>query len=305
MERRSLDLVAAARANALLEAGAEWASASTLSINAAGRCMRPKLVTIAHSNVYGRRFAHEKIFNASMFWDIDVACRQCDACRETRKRLWTARAIRETKAAQRTWFGTLTMSPHHRMRCLNTARHRFAKSGDFETLAEPDQFRRLCAEWNLEITLWLKRIRERSEATIRYLLVFEKHQSGDPHVHFLMHQIGELRPVTKRQIRREWQCGITHARLLPEGDLKHVFYTCKYIQKQALNRIRASRFYGDPPAPERNPVAPELEPVTTPQLAARAEQPQELTPHQEGQSPTVSQETDEVPSLGGLGYGGG
>lgn len=105
-----------------------------------------------------------------------------------------------------------------------------------------------------ELTLWLKRVRKQSAASIRYLLVCEAHKSGLPHYHILVHQVGEV-PVLKKHLE-DWPHGFTQWKLV--NDLTSTSgYVTKYLLKEARARLRASVRYGryyrsaDPPPPKR------------------------------------------------------
>ena len=173
-------------------------------------------------------------------------CRKCTQCLEHRRRLWTARALEESNVAVRTWFGTLTVRPEDRFR-LRMRAELLAKKRGWEPLAEMDPataFKKIVDEHNREITLFLKRVRKESASRFRYLLVTEKHKTGDPHFHILLHEHSV--PVRKELLERQWTLGFSSWRLV--HDVKSAYYVCKYLSKDAQTRVRASVRYGQPPA---------------------------------------------------------
>lgn len=94
--------------------------------------------------------------------------------------------------------------------------------------------------------LWtkaIKRIRKNTGARFRYLSVFERHKSGLPHMHFMLHERDAFHGVTKRQIQSEWPHGFSNVRLIEDSG-SAIRYVCKYISKDAVCRIRASLKYG-------------------------------------------------------------
>lgn len=176
-------------------------------------------------------------------FEIEGRCRQCENCLGHRRRLWTARAIAEIGAARRTWFGTLTVAPEHRVALGWRAEASKLRAGG-ETVSSLDaseRYRLFASSLSVEVTKWLKRVREVTNGPLRYLLVFEAHKDGWPHCHLLVHEHGE--PITKRKLENQWRYGFSHWRLVGE-DPKAAQYVCKYLAKDALTRVRASRHYG-------------------------------------------------------------
>jgi len=161
--------------------------------------------------------------------DMDVPCRQCEACLKNRGRMWAARALRETKQAERTWFCTYTVNPENRVRVRIAARRAY---GSEDYLA-------LYKVISKDFTKYLKRVRKESGSTIRFLLAAERHNDGFPHLHALIHEVKG--GVTKRTLQGQWTLGFSHVRLT---DGKEAHYVTKYISKQYLARVRASLRYG-------------------------------------------------------------
>lgn len=168
-------------------------------------------------------------------------CRKCENCLLHKRQLWTARAVDEIDVARRTWFGTLTVAPEHRFKHrveadLAALRKR---REPLSSLSHADHFQYLCRPLLREVTKFLKRLRK--SHSFRYLLVTEAHASGDPHVHLLLHEQGE--PVGKRALESAWRLGFSHWRLV-DRDSRAAVYVCKYLNKGAQTRVRASLRYG-------------------------------------------------------------
>ena len=156
------------------------------------------------------------------------------------------RANSETVTTQgRTWFLTLTLSPeaHFKHRLLAYQRLR-AKGEEFDRLDAERQFRELVTEANREITLYLKRVRKESGAPLRYCLVAERHKSGLPHFHALLHEVGDG-AVRAKTLKRQWRLGFSQCKLVAQSDEnKAASYVAKYLSKSAAARVRASKGYG-------------------------------------------------------------
>ena len=200
-----------------------------------------------------------------------VRCRKCAPCLEHRSTLWAARACTEVSLAPgRTWFGTLTLRPEAQFQA--TVRARVAcrqRQVDWDALDEGERFSEIHGHIVRDLQMWLKRVRSRSEARIRYLLVVEAHKSGLPHYHCLIHE--HVGTVTNRVLTASWPLGFTKFKLVPRDDPAQAFYVCKYLSKSALGRVLASARYGTadlqpltraveaPPATERRNESDERE----------------------------------------------
>lgn len=122
---------------------------------------------------------------------------------------WTGRAITEYHRAERTWFGTLTLSPQEHYVLDARAQARLGRSGvNWQQLSAKEQFAERAKELGVEATKFIKRLRNGNLAVgdlgpqiphkpqIRYLLVAEMHDSaqtsdemrGRPHFHMLLHE---------------------------------------------------------------------------------------------------------------------
>lgn len=148
------------------------------------------------------------------------------------------------------------------------ASSRLTRGGvDIELLSNREQFEELCKEFGREVTLWLKRIRKRIQGKLRYLLVFERHKSGLPHAHILVHDMDVNHPVRHADLASEWKLGFTKFKLCEA--LKTAWYVAKYLSKSVESRVRASLGYGKvQPSfdigpqqtwPVQNPATPETQ----------------------------------------------
>ena len=177
---------------------------------------------------------------------LQVKCRKCKVCLEERRRLWARRAEHEYRVSPRTWFGTLTLNPVEQQRSRNLAIARETRRGNhWEALSDHEQFiaqHRVISAW---LTLYLKRLREACKTRFRYIIVAERHASGLPHYHLLVHEVGDANPVRKADLDAQWQHGFTKFRLVQSEQAAR--YVCKYLSKDASARVRASIRYGEQP----------------------------------------------------------
>lgn len=170
-----------------------------------------------------------------------LRCRRCSKCLRQRSRVWTARAIVETTASNRTWFGTLTLAPDRATQARYAADRRLTQRIS-DRSSSANQFTEMVNHVTPELTRFLKRIRKNSGASLRYLLVAEAHKSGVPHWHCLIHEYQGK--ATKRELDAAWRYGFSQFRLVETGSERVVRYACKYLSKTAMTRVRASRGYG-------------------------------------------------------------
>lgn len=180
--------------------------------------------------------------NSKVPVSLESRCRKCAACLAHRRRLWSARAADELKAAHRTWFVTLTVRPEDRfVTSMQASAIAFrAGHGDWYAMSSENQFRYLVQVLNQEIDRFLKRVRK--AASFRYLLVSEAHKDGFPHFHMLIHEAAL--PLTKRLLESNWRLGHSQFRLVNSADARSAYYVCKYLSKSAQTRVRASKRYG-------------------------------------------------------------
>lgn len=154
-----------------------------------------------------------------------VRCRHCPSCLRARGRQWTARAMVECGKTARTWFCTFTFDWRRKV------------PAGVEPIAWAQK----------QVTLAFKRLRKGAGALagqkFRYLAVFERHQSGLPHVHALIHCRSDLQ---YRHIQRAWtQNGFMSAKIV-RNNRAAAAYVCKYLFKERsiVPRQRASIGYG-------------------------------------------------------------
>lgn len=181
-------------------------------------------------------------------------CRKCTYCLRRRGAQWRDRARFETEIAQRTWFCTWTLSPERQYHFLSEARAALsAQATDFEEISPEEQFQRVCWRIGRRFTLGLKRLRKNTGARVRYLIVAERHKSGAPHFHGLIHEQHGSPAVTHAALKRDlWHYSVGKE-VRPEGfvnyklaDPASAAYVTKYLTKSAEARVRASIRYGKP-----------------------------------------------------------
>lgn len=177
----------------------------------------------------------------TMYLDMHLPCRQCPTCLKQRRNKWVTRMRSEMNDANRTWFGTLTLSPeeHYRAYCEGMKSLRERGVNSIKPEEELQLRHNVISKW---ITLWLKRVRK-AGANIRYSLVMEPHKSGLPHYHILIHE--PCQPVRKALLQSQWKHGFSSFKLVADdGALKTAFYVGKYLMKSHDARVRASLDYG-------------------------------------------------------------
>lgn len=182
-------------------------------------------------------------FSKSYALIMTVKCRKCDQCLKERARMWSRRAIAEIAEADRTWFGTITLSPEWHERFAAYARQKARKrlGEDFEALPPGQQFGLRNEFIGREFALMFKRLRK-AGLKFRYLLVAEAHKSGLPHYHMLLHEHdGSF--VRKVVLDASWKFGFAKWRLV-SADGREARYVAKYLTKTAAARVRASLNYG-------------------------------------------------------------
>ena len=174
-------------------------------------------------------------------------CRRCEKCLQFRQMKWRERAVHEIMddATRRTWWMTLTLSPHHLAGILQEARDR--PGADWDQRVDGAAYR--------HVTRYLKRLRKTAKTRFRYLWVFERgDETGRPHYHGLIHEIGS--PITKSTLEAQWRSNV-HCRLVAKDRRGQgaASYVTKYATKSLSVRIRASSAYGKdkqrPDAPPR------------------------------------------------------
>lgn len=212
-----------------------------------GDCASPvhierKVLRVKRSNLELDHIGPERLTTI----EYTARCRRCGPCLKQRARQWAYRARQELRLAERSWFGTLTLSPDSHFRAMIQAERRLRAGGErFEDVSLDAQFQLRNQQNQREITLWIKRVRKVSGSMIRLLIIAEAHKSGLPHYHVLVHQCGDGPPVLWKHLAGQWKLGYTKFNIVPEGDERAAFYLTKYLTKSALAKVRASVRYGN------------------------------------------------------------
>lgn len=234
-----------------LAAGAVRVNVCRVRWDISGRCERPFITELwgrpSSKTIPAERYViWRKGTPGTMCIELHTPCRKCEKCRQARAALWHARATSEIRAAPRTWFGSLTLSPENHFRIATAIAVRCSErvTGDFYAMSPEEQFRRRHAEISKELTKYLKRVRMEAGVPLRFLLVTEAHKSGLPHYHLLVHEASPLQPVRHKVLAGQWKLGFSNWKL---ADHLAPWYICKYISKSSLARVRASIDYGNPP----------------------------------------------------------
>lgn len=217
----------------------------TVSWDIAGNCESPVKVEL-----HGRASAEDRMMfvevtkteNRPNFLEMDVRCRKCPSCLRVRAYTWRWKAMEEWRAANRTWLATLTLRPEAYVMLLSKARVAESKRGwSFEKLSEHEQFVAVDRQMYGDVQLWLKRLRKNSGQPLRYLAVTERHVSGVPHMHLLLHEPGP--PLTyNNDLKGSWKLGFDSYKLV--ADARAAGYVTKYLAKEISARVRASGRYG-------------------------------------------------------------
>lgn len=213
-----------------------------------GDCMSPLKLG---ANDLGRLFATRL-----------VRCRVCGSCRRARTNYWGFAGMEQTRiggeAGLRTWFGTLTLDPAWQGEFLDAARQasECPNAEWWEDAQCDERFARVRDVLVRETQKMWKRLRKAGHQ-FKYLIVFERHKSGLPHMHFLLHERGA--PIRKKDIQAQWPYGFTNVSIVggrsarataPE---RAAWYVVKYLSKSAQARQLASHGYKPMKRPE--PIA--------------------------------------------------
>jgi hypothetical protein len=187
-----------------------------------------------------------------IFAERFVRCRRCAACLRARTNYWGFAGMEQTRLAAenggRTWFGTLTLSAEWQAEFLDRARsiHCEPNASWWEEPHCDERFKLVRALLLKEVQRYWKRLRKDGHR-FKYLVVFERHKSGLPHMHFLLHEQG--RPILKRELEARWPYG--HSKCVIVGGRsrraaapeKAAWYVVKYLSKSTQARQLASRGY--------------------------------------------------------------
>jgi len=231
-----------------LERGAVRLSQATFAWDISGDCTDPPTVEITirpPAPGYEKYVGIQSGTKHSMFMDMEVRCRKCENCLKARRKMWEARALNEWRRSHRTWLATLTLRPEEQLRCLYEARAVCRRKGyvDLEEMAPGAQFARLASASGQLVTNYLKRLRKDVGMRVfRYIAIAERHESGDPHWHLLIHEQRLDVPIRKRTLHKHWHHGFSSFKLT--SGFSNATYPLKYIGKDLETRIRPSKAYG-------------------------------------------------------------
>lgn len=228
-------------AKALRDPSAIWHSPRHCEWTISGNCEMPTCV-----DLFARSYGHtrDRVVRTEShrpWWaTLWTRCRRCTSCLIARCNEWASRSVREYTMAERTWFLTLTMRPERWHMLLSEARNTASLHGvDFSSCSLDVQFRETSSLLGSEITRYLKRVRK-VHGPFRYVCVFERHKSGVPHAHLLVHEGAS--PLRYSTLTSQWTWGFSQAKLVK--DRGAVRYVSKYLSKGASARVRASLRYG-------------------------------------------------------------
>jgi len=231
----------------LMEAGCcQRVSHTEFVADVSGRCERPKRVELRYRPEKREKRSiinvRAPVTAVPMFLDIVVRCRRCPPCLKQRRAIWRERMIAECAKYQRNWFCTLTYRPEAHFRNTLIAVDIAAKAGvDYYALNADDQFRYQCRVVTRDIQLFVKRLRKNSRADLRYIAVIERHKSGHPHVHMIIHEVDVLKPVRYAVLSGAWHDGFSRFKLCDERTSR---YISKYLTKDYASRVQCSVSYG-------------------------------------------------------------
>lgn len=189
--------------------------------------------------------------------------------------MWVARAAAETSACAasglRTWFGTLTMRPdvhevHEQLafqEWAGTQPGASVSKANWDALKAEERWPFVRYQALHEVQKYWKRLRKAGHK-FRYFVVFEPHQSGRVHMHWLLHEAGS-QPILYKDLQAAW--GLGHAKTVLVGGRskrsgpprKAAFYVAKYLSKSWQSRQLASVRYGTATARPCAGVSPALE----------------------------------------------
>lgn len=247
MQRTYFDRAARQAVAALASGHGKMLASNLVEADYARDCLNPQYVqTVGRkSAVHGERYVHSAEVGAtSLEVDSIVTCRKCANCLRHRQRLWAARSMAEIAKADRTWFGTLTLSPEHHARIFALACVSSRRRGmDFDGLTHGEQIAARDRIIYPHIQRMLKRVRKNTGAACRTLCVCEAHENGLPHYHLLVHVNSGA--IAYRDLDGEWSLGFSKWRLAPDDGA--ALYLAKYLSKSITTRVRASMDYGTPP----------------------------------------------------------
>ncbi|QIG75998.1 replication protein [Rhizobium phage RHph_N39] len=243
-------------ASKALAAGASHPQVTRVEWNLNAWCEDPKAVTVVGRG-YLKGFYQKKSVASLNPGHLTVEltglpCRKCPKCLRIRALKWSERAMNQTGNSLRTWWCTFTMNPHWQHRVFMEELARKTQRGylDADFNDEAKEFLLRCQGGLKLMTKFWKNVRKPQKGEepiqLKYLLVAERHVSGLPHYHALVHE--QAGSVTYRRLSSRWlRYGFFHGKLVGTDDLspkKAASYVTKYIAKDMLCRVRASERYG-------------------------------------------------------------
>lgn len=211
-----------------------------------GNCTDP--VRLVHRGRVLQKGPISREGEIQMEYVVVAPCRQCKNCRARRAAHWRRRAATECAATEarnaRTWRVTLTCSPENHVKLFARGRKKQLSRGNEVFELGPDAEFKLRADTLYEeVAAFLKRVRKESAAPIRFMAVMERHETGLPHVHLLVHEQDASRPVRKKLLQGQWTLGFSACKLADSP--RAAEYATKYISKEIGTKVRASLRYGD------------------------------------------------------------
>jgi len=217
---------------------AEQLSPARWAVDGARRCEAPILIEWS-----GRDYRDRPVGIRSLLVDQWVNCRRCASCLARRAAAWRIRSLIEVRRAIRTWFVTLTLAPQEHYLAECRARRRLAdRAVRYDDLSDQARFTERHREIGTEITKYLKRLRKQGRCRFRYIIVAERHKSGLPHYHLLVHELEGERPLRHVLMKQQWRLGFGAWKLIKSLDVAR--YVTKYLSKSVEARVRASQRYG-------------------------------------------------------------
>ena len=252
-----LDAVYRARLGSQLDRGKAdigdyFGGLNTAQVDQYGDCSDPVILTIEarnHKEAGMSSTGRAGETSKAHFTEYWVRCRRCDACRKAHSRWWHYRARTEIEQSNRSWFGTLTLRPEaHGIMARRAMKAAKLTVEQFAGLSPDEQFAMRHKQIVRELQLWIKRVRaaaayeqKAKSIPLRYCLVAERHKSGLPHYHILIHERGER--VPHRILRDQWRHGFVNFKVVKEPS-RAAHYVAKYLSKCATARVQASQAYG-------------------------------------------------------------
>lgn len=275
------------RNEALLSGRAEQKSLLVTDWNVAGNCLDPVRLELFQRPSGGdsRYVTIKRGAQTPISVELVVRCRKCETCLTTRRHLWRFRALRETVNSKRTWFVTWTLRPTRWRAIIRSVVSRAPN-----TVATELEFREsVFKELGSQVTKAIKRLRKATGAKLRYIIAYEEHKSGVPHVHLLVHELTGL--VRHADLRAAWRGGFTQASLV-QTLAKAAGYVVKYISKSLMQRVRCSLGYGSLEPQRSNTIARDRRGV---QRTRPDEEQDALNPRAEGPRPHVADQATPAP----------